>query len=129
MVIKRQRKRHPHHKQNRKNGLVAKVREQQAHKVDEQDKTFGGHDVSHDCADEESFFAFEDYTARVALVLEVERALRDRRAATDRALQFETATECEDDCARIAFHRIRLERLGVSTVPLLCFSSIGASYL
>jgi hypothetical protein len=104
VVVKRQRKTDPHREQDREYGAVTEVREQQTREVYEENENFGGDYIRHDRANEEPFFAFEDHTARRADVLEVERALDDRSAAADWALQLKTAPKREPNRARFSFH-------------------------
>jgi len=105
VVIEGQRKTNADREQDGEHRAVAQIREQQAGEICEQDKYFGGHHIRHDRADEEPFFAFEDDATRVASMLQIERPLHNRCAATDWTLQFETALKRERDCARISFHQ------------------------
>jgi hypothetical protein len=115
-MIKRQRKSCGDDEQDRQRRTIAEIGEQQTDKINIENEEFRHNDVRHDRADEESFFAFEDHAARVAMMLEIERPSNDRRVAANRASQFQTTPKRQHDCARITFHLINPQISQISQI-------------
>ena len=73
-MVKRQGKADGHHEQNRQNCLITKPGQEQD-KIRHENEHLGGDNVGHNRADKESFFAFKERAARVALMFYVKRPL------------------------------------------------------
>ncbi len=105
-MIEQERESNSDNEKNRQRDSFIEIRKEQRGKVNQQNQNFSRDHVSHDRADKESFFAFEDYFAGGATLPDDEGSLNNRCAATHRTAQLETAAKCEHDRARVSFHLI-----------------------